>query len=197
MDYEVLSLPAVGLLVLSSTILLVNRDWRWGIAALGLQYLGVFVLVAVPWPADLAVVKLVGGWMAASILGTTQVRQDGEEESRAAWPSGRLFRLLAATLIMLLVASLAERVEVWIPSQGINQVLGGLLLICMGLLHLGLRAHPLGVVVGLLTILSGFEILYAGLETSTLVAGLLAVVTLGIALAGAYLLSVPSSEERP
>jgi hypothetical protein len=69
-----------------------------------------------------------------------------------------------------------------------------LILIGIGLLHLGLTAQPLRVVLGLLTVLSGFEILYAAVETATLVAGLLAGVNLGLALVGSYLLTSPSLE---
>jgi len=47
---------------------------------------------------------------------------------------------------------------------------------------------------GLLTVLGGFEVLYAVVETSILVTGLLAMANLGIALVGAYLLSVPELE---
>jgi hypothetical protein len=50
-------------------------------------------------------------------------------------------------------------------------------------------------VLGLLTVLSGFEILYAAVETATLVAGLLAAINLGLALVGAYLLAAPSLED--
>ena len=54
--------------------------------------------------------------------------------------------------------------------------------------------------IGLLTFLSGFEILYAALENSVLVAGLLAAINLGLALVGAYLASAPAwsrIRERP
>jgi hypothetical protein len=52
----------------------------------------------------------------------------------------------------------------------------------------------LRVTIGLLTALSGFEIIYAAIETSTLVTGLLAGVNLGLALAGAYLIIAPTME---
>lgn len=67
----------------------------------------------------------------------------------------------------------------------------------MGLLQLSLTSNPLRVIIGILTSLSGFEILYAAIETSTLVTGLLAVVTLGLALVGAYLLITPTMEKYP
>jgi hypothetical protein len=52
------------------------------------------------------------------------------------------------------------------------------------------------VIVGLLTVLAGFEILFAAIENSILVAGLLASVNLGLALVGAYLLSSNTNEEQ-
>jgi len=55
-------------------------------------------------------------------------------------------------------------------------------------LHLGMTLQPLRVILGLLTTLLGFEVLYSVVENSILVAGLLVVVTLGLALTGCYLL---------
>jgi hypothetical protein len=51
------------------------------------------------------------------------------------------------------------------------------------------------VIIGLLTIISGFEIIYAVVEFSALVAGLLAGVTMGLAFLGVYLLFQSSIEE--
>ena len=46
----------------------------------------------------------------------------------------------------------------------------------------------------LLTALAGFEIIYAAIETSVLVTGLLAGINLGLALVGAYLIISPTME---
>jgi xanthosine utilization system XapX-like protein len=73
---------------------------------------------------------------------------------------------------------------------------GSLLLVGMGLLQLGINAQPFRVILGLLTIMSGFEILYAAVESSTLVAALLSAVNLGLALTGAFFLNMPQ-EEKP
>jgi hypothetical protein len=61
----------------------------------------------------------------------------------------------------------------------------------MGLLHLGLTNRPLRVIVGLVTVLAGFEVLYAALVQAALVTGLVAAVNLGLALVGAYLITAP------
>ena len=52
-----------------------------------------------------------------------------------------------------------------------------------------MTAQPFRVILGLLTTLSGFEALYAALESSVLGAAMLSVVNLGLALVGAYLLT--------
>jgi hypothetical protein len=62
-------------------------------------------------------------------------------------------------------------------------------------LQLGINSGVLRVIVALLTVLAGFEVLYAALEGSILVAALLAVVNLGLGLAGAYLLNASTPEE--
>ena len=51
----------------------------------------------------------------------------------------------------------------------------------------------LRVILGLLTLLTGFEILYAAVENSILVTGLLAVTNLGLGIVGSYLLIAGNS----
>jgi hypothetical protein len=109
-------------------------------------------------------------------------------EETGIWPRGRLFRLFAAAMVLLIVATLTRRVDTIMADAGYAVTAGALLLIGMGLLHLGITSHILRVVIGLMTVLSGFEILYSAVEGSILVAALLAVINLGLALVGAYLL---------
>ncbi len=73
---------------------------------------------------------------------------------------------------------------------------GSLLLIGMGLLHLGITSHILRVIIGLMTVLAGFEILYSAVEGSILVAALLAAINLGLALVGAFLLTAENTPEE-
>jgi hypothetical protein len=63
----------------------------------------------------------------------------------------------------------------------------------MGLIHLGMTSQHSRVIVALLTILAGFELLYAAVEGSILVAAMLATVDIGLALVGAYMLSISAS----
>jgi hypothetical protein len=188
-------IAAVILLGVTALTLFLSQDWRVSVAALAVQYAGVAVLVGMSWPVALAVVKVVVGWMAAAALGLTQIGQPFGMEERS-WPGGRIFRSVAASLVLLVILTISPGVSAWFPGVRNVQVIGGLILIGMGLLHLGMTARPLRVILGLLTVLSGFEIFYAVVETSVLVAGLLAVVTLGLALVGAYLLTATVEGEQ-
>jgi hypothetical protein len=183
---------AVAVLGAAGAIMLLSRAWRWRVAGLALQYVGVFWLVALSWPVGLASIKLVVGWMAGAILGVSGINLISPTGRR--WPTEWLFLGLVLLLVVLSVSALVPEVMVWFPGGQTAQVWGGLLLIGMGLVHLGVASRGLRVIISLLTTLSGFEILYAVVESSTLVAGLLAVVTLGIALTGAYLLAINPEE---
>ena len=199
---SILPLLALILATLTALALLISRDWRWSIAALAIQYIATFVLVSTAWPLEMAIAKMVAGWMAGAILGIaaasapeTWKSPEASPAGRQPAPSGRLFRLLAAGTVFIIIASMATNAADWVPGIQPVALWGSLILVGMGLLHLGLTTQPLRVALGLLTVLAGFEILYAAVEKSTLVAGLLASVNLGIALASAYLLAAPGMEE--
>lgn len=184
----------VLLLLITALYILVNQDWRWAIAALGLQYVWAFLLLMASWPIELAVVKLVTGWIAASVLGLTRVNLPQTPPATGSVPSSVAFRLLSAGLVVLMVLGAAPRLTDWSRAFGIYPAWGGLLLIGIGLLQIALRSGFFRSALGLLTLFAGFEILYAAVEASTLVTGLLAAVNLGIALVGSYLLAAPTLE---
>jgi hypothetical protein len=180
------------LAIFAGTGLLFSRDWRWCLGLLAVQYLSVFWMVQAHWPITLAATKLVTGWMACAILGIAQL--NAKEESENAWLQGRLFHIFAAGMVLASTFALALRVDSWL-GLSLPVAWGGLLLIGLGLLHLGITSDSFHVIIGLLTILAGFEILYAAVESSALVTALLAVVNLGLALAGAYFMNV--DKEQP
>jgi hypothetical protein len=187
---------AVVLMVITSAGLLFVRDWRWNIILLAVQYLGMFVLTLQHWPIGMASVKLVAGWMSAAILGMTRsgLSEDVSEGGNT-WLGGRFFRLFAAATVVLIVAVVTPAVDTIMADAGFPVTSGGLLLIGMGLLHLGITARVLRVAIGLMTVLSGFEIIYATVEGSVLVAALLAMINLGLALVGSYLLIASNVQE--
>jgi hypothetical protein len=148
-----------------------------------------FVLTLQHWPLGMASVKVVAGWMSAAILGMTRSGLANEEiDDKDTWPRGRLFRLFAASMVVLIVVVVTPSVDTIMADPGFAVTGGSLVLVGLGLLHLGISGNVLRVTMGLMTILSGFEIIYAAVEGSVLVAALLAVINLGLALVGAYLL---------
>jgi hypothetical protein len=187
---------ATGLLVFTAIGLLLNRDWRWSLALLAGQYFAAFWLILAHWPLTMSAAKLVTGWMAAAVLGMAQIAVKEDAAAELSWPQGRLFRLFVAGLVMITVSQAAHSVNDWLPEAGLPVVVGALVLIGLGLLHLGITVQPLRVILGLLTMLLGFEILYATIENSILVAGMLSVVTLGLALTGSYLLSTTGEADE-
>jgi hypothetical protein len=196
MNLEILAIPAVILAFLTACILIISWDWRISIAALSLQYLSVFVLVSLSWPAEITVVKVVAGWIAGTVLGLAVLNSPKEYARSSGFTLSEIvFRLMAAILAGLFAFTGGAKLIVLLPEITLQQAQGGIILISLGLLHLGLTNHPLRVVIGLLTVLSGFEILYSAVESSILVTGLLASVTLGLAVVGAYLLTAPTLEE--
>jgi hypothetical protein len=195
--FNFLSIPAVILLFLSAVILLISNNWRVSVGSLGVMYLASFILVANSWPVNLAVIKLVTGWMAGSVLGITSLNVSASRSSaRGIWPTQSIFYILAAILVLAITATFVPVLLDWVPSMPPAQSWGGLLLMGIGMLHMGFSSRAMRVTISLLTMLAGFEIIYAAVETSTLVAGLLSLVNLGIALAGAYLILNPILEER-
>lgn len=192
-----LSWGVVFLLIITSIGLLVSREWRWSMALLAGQYFAAFWLVSLHWPLTMAAAKLITGWMTAAALGMTQINTKEYQSGEASWPQGRVFRLFSAGLVLLAVFTTSQSVTDWLPGVGLPDATGAFTLISLGLLHLGMTANPLRVTLGLLTVLLGFETLYAAVENSILVAGLLSAVTLGLALAGSYLVILTSAEEAP
>jgi hypothetical protein len=193
---DVLAIPAVILTFLTGTILLISWDWRISIFSLGLQYMSVFVLVSLTWPIEVAAVKVVAGWMAGAVLGLAAVNIAGVKISGGPLiVSEFFFRILAAILAGLFALTGGAALIAWLPEITLIEAYGGMILIALGMLHLGLATKSFKVVLGLLTVLGGFEILYSTVESSILIAGLLAVLTLGLAAVGAYLITAPTLED--
>jgi len=192
---NIVSWLAVLMILVSSTGMVLSRDWRWTLGLCAGQYLAAFWLVSLHWPVGLASVKLVTGWMSIATLGLTRLNQlEDVDLLESFWPHQRWFHFFLAGIIILLTAAASPVIESILPGLGLPVVVGSVLLIGMGLIHLGITSSTLRVILGLLTFLCGFEILYAAIEGSILVAGLLAMVNLGLALIGSYLLAAGDME---
>ena len=190
-----LSIPAFILIVITAMVILIFRDWRINAIALAVQYLAAFLLITLSWPIGMAVVKLIVGWMATAAISITLLRQNPPEDSSES-VSSLLFRGLAGLLVILTIFILAPTLrETLFPNLETVILQGGLMLIGMALMQLGTNSDPLMTIFSLLSLLSGFEVIHAGLETSTLLTGLLAIVNLGLALVGVYFIIKTTERE--
>ena len=184
-----LSLLAFILIVIASMTILVFRDWRFNAVALAVQYLAAFALVTRVWPVGMAVIKLIVGWMATAALAMTCLRQKRPENTNESTAS-LVFRGLTGLLVVLVIFVIAPILqEAIFPQLNLVILQGGLMLIGMGLMQMGTTSDPYLTIISLLSLLSGFEIIHAGLELSTLLTGLLAIVNLGLSLTGVYFIT--------
>lgn len=210
---QAIALPALIVIAVVSVALIIISDWRVRLGLLAVLYFGIFIILSINWPVGLAVTKLVAGWMAAAVLGMALLgtsiapvapdlapQHSGNNfisfAQRLRLRPVTLFYLIAAILVSLFTISVSTLLRTWIPTIQNEVIWAGMILLGMGILQLGFRDDAFSTTIGLLTIVSGFEIFFASVERSTLVAGLLAGITLGLALVGAYLISAPQLEEE-
>lgn len=187
---EITSWMAVALIFATSTTILITRDWRVSLGALAAQYLAAFWLVTRHLPFAMGSAKLITGWMVVAALGMTRlgISTAEDDKNESFWPRGQWFRLILICIVALVTAGATARIETAIPGLGLPVIAGSLLLIGAGVIHLGVTSDILRVILGLLTVLTGFEILYGAVEGSILVTGFLAITNLGLGIVGSYLL---------
>lgn len=188
---SIIDILPVLLAGLSSLILFINKKWRWNILAMAAIYVSVFWMVLQVWPTGLAVVKLIAGWMAGAIIGSA-VREDSKllvDDKKAE----QRFKLVIVLIIWIFSFSIMQSIKIRLPIPN-TLIWGGVLLIITGILQIGMSIRPIRIIFGLLTAFSGFEVLYAGVEQSVLVAGFLVIITLGIALVGVLFIQQEEGE---
>ncbi len=193
MIFEWLAIPSVLILVGTSLTILMDLKLRWSLFALGVQFIAAFWLLGLNLPVGLAAANLVVGLIAVALIMASMPPDESEVDTPESFRF--VFRILAAGLVWLLVFSLAPYLELMLSAR-IEIIWGGLILVGIGLMQLGMTSHVPRVILGLLTLLSGFHILYSAVEQSALVSGLLAVVNLGLALICVYWASLQAQEEQ-
>jgi hypothetical protein len=174
-----LAIIAVLILIVSTTVLIVLNQWRWLSIAWVFQVFCVFWLTSLSWSIIESAVKLIGGWIAIAIVSSAHPDSILEKDEVSVIP-GFGFRFLSAGMIWLLVFSIAPVIQNFIPAR-IEIIWGGTLLFCSGLLQAGLSKNLVRTIIGVITFISGFEVLYASVESSVLVSGLLAFLNIGLA----------------
>jgi hypothetical protein len=186
---EFASIAAWGAAI-SGGLLILWNDRRLLIMTLALQYLLVTWLVSLTLPIQIAAAKLVAGLMACTILAISLVSTDwiAREGIPRAIPFGRPFRLIAILLVLFAAGAVGSENWLMLPGLKPEAILGTTFLLSLGILHLGLSEEPIRVCMGILTMMSGFEVSYSVIEPSLAVIAMLAIIHLGVALVIGYLL---------
>jgi hypothetical protein len=191
---QTLNLLAVVGVVITSLAVLVLENYRYSLAAMVLQYLFAFFLISSIWPVGLAVIKLIVGWIVCSLIGSAYL-QNHIQQSDEVNMEKMVFSSLSAVVVWLIVFTISDKAAL-VLGLSRPMLLGAGILIGMGVLQLGSTTNLLRVLFGLLTVLSGFEVIYAGLEESVLVTGLLASVNILFGFMGWYMIHHNSNLEN-
>jgi len=174
----------------TGVMLVILDDRRWLTVALLAQYLAAGWLVADALGVGVAGAQILGGLLVAVIIWLTWKNLD---RARQAVPPAndlmarRSFRWVVVLLVLFAAWGLGRRDWMGLPGLTSTGSLGATFLMLLGVLQASLYRAPMRVVLGILTLLSGFGIAYAAVESSLAVIALLIVVHLGLALAGSYL----------
>ena len=192
------SLP-IFLALVAALLNLVRRQWSLNLIALFVQFICLFPVLLKVLPLQLALIHPFTGLMVTLILYLTLVGVGGIKsiDLRRPLTSGEIFRGLAGFfLIATLRAFLPHFQEAVFPMASSNHLFLSLGLILIGLLQLGTIREPFYLAIGVLTFLSGFELLYSELEFSYLLEALLVAVNLLLAIVGAFFI-VKNAESEP
>ena len=185
--------PAIVGLVITASLIVVIRDWRFSLAALLGQYVLVGLLLTRLIQPQVALTKVLIGDLVCVVLYLTArlVSASSEAPPLEREDAGGVslpdftFRLLAALFVGVAVYSLSKRYP--LPEAPSDIGFACYWLASMGLLVLVLTEEPLKAGMGLLTLITGFELFFSVLERSLSVVGFLGIANFLIALAIAYL----------
>lgn len=215
--------PAILGLLLTGAAIFLTSDWRMSLTALLVQYVLVGLTLTRFVQAEVAIVKILVGVLAVSILYLSARRiqdaRDSQEATQEAttdglqffglhlgWRTGPLglpLRILTLTMVALAAIHFFDDYRSLLPVLAAdNSVVPpdiafvSMWLAAMGLIGLVLSGDPLRVAPAVLTILTAFDLVYAGLEPSLAIVGFVAALTLMAALAFAYLIAVQGLRAR-
>ncbi|MCS7248133.1 MAG: hypothetical protein NZ840_07815 [Anaerolineales bacterium] len=205
MSQQWVSFLGVLLAVGAALYNLISSDWRWRMLALGVQGIGFFLLCFQSLSLGLSLVKFIESWTAVAIIGTALANtarnpargRSVERETSGPFHfpfSARAFRLAMAVLIGIALPQAVWHLMSLFGGLGFFHAIAALALSSISLLILSFRTSTLSIAIGLLTFFQGFEILFAAIEPSLMLTGLLAAIVLSTAFLCAYFLRV--EEER-
>jgi hypothetical protein len=212
--------PAVVGLFLTSATIFVTSSWRLSLGTLLVQYLLLGLTLSRFLQPELSIVRVLVGILVVPILYLTaqrlheardpeqttqgQIRFLGQSVGWDAGPLGLPLRLFTVLLVALAFVSFLPQYQASLsglvvdgPAPPSDVIVVSFWLVLVGVVGLVLSGDALRVAPALLTVLAGFELVYAGLQTNPAVVGLLGTLTLLAALAFSYLAAVQGLGRAP
>ncbi|MGD8626585.1 MAG: hypothetical protein PVF47_03415 [Anaerolineae bacterium] len=207
--------PAIAGLILTGVTIFLTSDWRLSLTALLVQYVLLGMALTRFVQAELALVRVLVGVLVVPILYLTARRiqevrapalggRQAEQVLRlpvgwSAGPLGLPLRLLTVLLVGLALIRFFPNYRTVLPTlvgEGVavppDIIFVAFWLATMGMVGLIVSSDALRVGPALLTILAGFDLVYAGLHQNLAVTGFFSALTLLAALAFSYLAAVQS-----
>lgn len=199
--------PAIAAVFITAATLVIMHDRRVLIAAFATQSVFAGLLFTRLLPPQIAGAKVITGLLISVLFFVTsrQMSLAAQAAGRAAgaprarWQPepGLPFRTFAVVMVGLVGGQLAAQFDVGGAALDADIVTATVLLAGLGLLLLGLTDEPFRVGLGLLTVLTGFELFYASVEPALAVMALLAAVDFAVALGSSYLAIIRSTAAQP
>jgi len=165
-------------------LVFMSGDWRFKLAGLAIADLLAFIAILQVWPVALASVKLIAGWMGIILISASRVINPENDRSQSK-RSLAIFRLLIVILVWIVITVEVDAFNEWIPISFTNLYIG-LIIIAGGLIYASVNQAMFDVIIGLLTLLTGFDVIYSSLEGSALVTGIYALIVTLLSLLNSY-----------
>ena len=193
----------VALLGLAATagLIIAVTDWRASVFALAVQYLLTGLLLTRVIRPEIAAIKTLTGAMACVALYITARRagwgrlpfaEDQEPPSRfiLALILGLPFRIMAA--LTGLALAYAAALQVQLANVPLEISFAVFTLGLMGIFGIALADEPFKGGLGLMTVITGFDLFYSSIEQSLTIVGFMGLLNFGIAIATSYLATAHS-----
>jgi hypothetical protein len=208
------ALPTFVALVITASVITIVRDWRFALWALLAQYVLLGILHLRMLPPELALIKVLVGVLVCPMIYWAARWVESEREHLAQverreiaqsagevplpplpWPmrpTNWLFRLLSILLLSLVLYSLSISLPLPFLADAGAADMGPVCiwLALIGVFILVLTSEPLPGGMGLLTLISGFELFFDALSPGLVGIGVLAAIHLLTGLALSYLILV-------
>lgn len=182
------SLPAYIALI-AALLNLVRRQWSLNLITLVLQFIFIIPSLLNLFPIQIALIQPFTGIMVSLMLYLTLNEVGGIEPinlTRTVTP-GEIFRALAGIFLLAIIRFFLNDLQKAVfPTVSPEHLYLSLGLMLMGIMQLGTIREPLYLAIGLLTFLSGFQLLYSALEFSYLLEALFVAVNLLLGMVGSF-----------